>query len=301
MNKAAAESTHHLFKAQQPVWACEFTARHVIVGGVDGKRRRVVGGASSELTDGVLSPGLTDVNIQNADRLRASVRETLKAASFKGSEIALVLPDEAARISLVNAETLPKTIEEKQTFLRWKLKKTVPFDADSAQIAFRVVGTRGTNGGGYDVVVALSPRNIIEEYENLMEGLDIHAGFVTPSTLAAMNLMPPPKDDTLFVKVAPDCVTTTIFQQGRISFYRRVAGLAVYESVYPTILYYQDKLGGSAFREIVVCGFGSGTPSIVADLQDKTGIPSRQLEPRKVDDIYKPTLGAVHFSWANLI
>ena len=42
-------------------------------------------------------------------------------------------------------------------------------------------GARGRNGGGYDIVVALSPRSIIEEYEILMEELDIHAGFVTPS------------------------------------------------------------------------------------------------------------------------
>ena len=301
MSKGLLETTRQLFKPQMPAWACEFTPRNIVVAGVDGSRRRVAGKGTSEVPDGTLAPGLADGNIQNSERLRTIMRDTLRAAAFKGSEIALVLPDEAARISLINTETLPKTLQEQQTFLRWKLKKTVPFDADSAQIAFRVIGTPANTGGGYDIVVALSPRSIIHEYENLMEGLDIHAGFVTPSTLAALQLMPPPKDDTLFVKVAPDCVTTTIFQQGKISFYRRVAELGIYESVYPTILYYQDKLGGTTFREIVVCGYDFRTQAIITELQEKTGISARHLEPRSVDDLFKPALGAVHLSWANTI
>jgi hypothetical protein len=301
LSKTLTDSARQLFRPQQPEWACEFTSRHIIIAGVDARRRRVQGKAAGEVPDDALEPGLANVNIHNRDRLRAALRDTLRAASFKGSEIALVLPDEAARISLVNAEALPKTLQEQQTFLRWKLKKTVPFDVDTAQIAFRVIGARGERNGGYDIVVALSPRSIIQEYETLLEGLDIHAGFVTPSTLAAVNLMPAPKDDMLFVKLAPDCVTTSVFQHGRISFYRRVAELGLYESVYPTMLYYQDKLGGTTLHEIVVCGYDVDAKPVIAELHEKTGIPVRQMEPRNLEDVYKPALGAVHLSWATLI
>ena len=86
-----------------------------------------------------------------------------------------------------------------------------------------------------------------------MEGIDVHAGLIVPSTLAALNLFDVPKDDVLFVKVTPDCVTTTVFQGRRIKFYRRVAGLDLYESIYPTVLYYQDKLGGQAFSQMIFC------------------------------------------------
>jgi type IV pilus assembly protein PilM len=304
LSKTLSESAGQLFRPQHPEWACEFTSRHITIAGVDARRRRVLGKAAREVPADTLDPGLANVNIQNSERLRAAIRDTLRAASFKGSEIALVLPDEAARISLVNAETLPKSLQEQQTFLRWKLKKTVPFDVDAAQIAFRVIGGRGERNernGGHDIVVALSPRSIIQEYETLMESLDIHAGFVTPSTLAALNLMLPPKDDMLFVKLAPDCVTTTVFQHGRISFYRRVAELGVYESVYPTMLYYQDKLGGTTLHEIVVCGYDVDAKPVIAELHEKTGIPVRQMEPGNVEDVYKPALGAVHLSWATLI
>jgi len=107
-------------------------------------------------------------------------------------------------------------------------------------------------------------------------------------------------DDTLFVKVAPDCVTTTVFQNKQIRFYRRVADLGLYESVYPTLLYYQDKLGGSTLKQMVVCSDGISHLAI-NDLQERIGLTAVQFEPRNIDDVYKPALGAVHLSWANLI
>ena len=35
---------------------------------------------------------------------------------------------------------------------------------------------KDTEGKGVDVLVALSPRSIVQEYEELLEQLDLHAG-----------------------------------------------------------------------------------------------------------------------------
>jgi len=291
LSSTLTESVKQLFRPQQPLWSCEFTTQHLIVAGVNAKRNQIRGKSAAPMPDGA--------SVQASETLLPFLRESLRAASFRGSEIALVIPDEAARIAFVTTETLPKTREEQHTFLRWKLKKAVPFDVDTAQVAFRVV--RALKPSGYDILVALSPRSVIQQYETLMEKLDIHAGFVVPSTLAALNLLEVPADDTLFVKIAPDCVTTTIFQNRHVTFYRRIAELGLYESVFPTVLYYQDKLGGTVFKQIVVCGYNEATRGSITELQDRLGIPAYPLQPRDLDDIYKPALGAVHVSWANLI
>ena len=304
MNNTAIGRIRQWFRPQLPLWACEFTSREIVVAGVDGKRSHVQGKAKVELPAGVFKGSLGDANINESTQIRAYLQAALKAASFKGSEICVVIPDEAARVSFVSAETLPKTEAEQITFLRWKLKKTVPFDVDTAQIAFQVVGNHPnqSNRGkatGCDLIVVLSPRNVVEEYENLFDELGIHAGYVVPSSLAALNLLKTPADDVLFVKVVPDCVTTTVLQNKQIKFYRRVTDLGLYESVYPTVLYYQDKLGGTALRQMVVCGSEAQVRSPGQELQHKTGIPFVQLEPRNIEDLYKPALGAVHLSWAN--
>src|SRR5262249_7739373 len=140
LNSTLSEKISGFFQPQLPSWACEFTAQHVVVAGVDGRRTHISGAASVGLPVGTVTASLTERNIPDKPRLQSLVKETLRSASFKGSEVSVVIPDESTRISFVNAETLPKTLEEQQSFLRWKLKKTVPFDVDTAQIAFRVVG-----------------------------------------------------------------------------------------------------------------------------------------------------------------
>jgi hypothetical protein len=90
----------------------------------------------------------------------------------------------------------------------------------------------------------------VHEHQILFDSMDIHAGMVLPSTLAALNLFSPPAGDTLFLKITQNCVTTTVFQNGRVEFYRRITDLPLYDSVFPTILYYQDKLGGSRFEHV---------------------------------------------------
>ena len=305
MSKSVLDSIGEFLKPQAPFWACELTSKHVIVAGVDGKRRRIEGRVASELPAGGLNGSLAEANIANADAIRANVKDALIRAGFQGSEIGLVIPDEAARIAFLTADKLPKDPKEQLTFIRWKLKKTVPFDIDTAQIAHKVLGLHFSNGvatgTGVELVAAVSPRFIIQEYEQLMDGLDLHAGFILPSTIAALNLYQAPPGDSLFVKIAPDCVTTSIFQARRLAFYRRVAGAAVYDAVYPTILYYQDKLQGTAIQQLTVCGYDDHRRDAIVELEQKLNLSTQRLQPASVDDIYKPALGSVHASWQSLI
>jgi hypothetical protein len=59
-------------------------------------------------------------------------------------------------------------------------------------------------------------------------------------------------------------------------------------------MYYQDKLGGKYIEHLVVCGYDSDLRAGVEEIHEKLGITAQRLEPKSVDDIYKPALGAVH-------
>jgi type IV pilus assembly protein PilM len=299
LSKGLVETVTDVFRPQAPLWGCELTSKHVIVAGVAGRRNQIAGKAVSDLPQGCVVVSQIEANIQNADAARGAIRDILKHTGFKGSEVAVVVPDDTARIAFLTADRAAKNPEEQQTFIRWKLKKTVPFDIDSAQLAYRVIGPH--RGHGVDILVAISPRSIVQEYENLFDSIDLHAGLVLPSTLAALNLFEPPAGDTLFLKVAPDCITTTIFQDQRIRFYRRVTDATLYDAVYPTVMYYQDKLGGKAIEHLCVCGYDFDLRAQLNEVQEKLGWAPERLQPITVDDIYKPALGSVHLSWHSLI
>jgi hypothetical protein len=287
LSKTVVDRVREVFRPQAPLWACEVTSKHVIVAGVNKKRNQIEGKVATDVTPG-------------PEGLRSGVRYALSNAGFKGSEIGVVVPDDTARIAFLTAEKLSRDPEEQKTFIRWKLKKTVPFDVDTAQVAFRVLGPHPT-GTGVDLLVALSPRSIVQEYENLFDSLGIHAGMVMPSTLAALNLFNVPSVDALFLKIAPDCITTTVFQNQRMAFYRRIAETALYDAVYPTVMYYQDKLGGKALEQLTVCGYDTDIRSSLVELQEKLGLSPERLDPKSVDDIFKPVLGSVHVLWQSLI
>jgi hypothetical protein len=98
----------------------------------------------------------------------------------------------------------------------------------------------------------------------------------------------------LFLKIAPDCVTTTIFQNRRMQFYRRVTDVSLYDAVFPTVLYYQDKLGGQSLRRLYVCGYDKDLQAPLQEIEVKLGLVPQRVEPRSIEDIYKPVLGAIH-------
>jgi hypothetical protein len=149
--------------------------------------------------------------------------------------------------------------------------------------------------------VTLSPRSVVEEYEFLMEELGYEAGFVIPSSLAALNLFAVPDGDVLFLKIAPGCIATTIFRNGQAEFYRKVAETPLFDAIYPTLMYYQDKLSGSGLTSVTVCGYDMDMAAELSELQDRLHLPVQKLGPKSVDDIFKPALGAVDVVWANLI
>jgi type IV pilus assembly protein PilM len=296
LSKGLAEKITEVFKPQTPFWGCELTPKHIIIAGVNHTRTSVRAKVASALPAGTIANSYSEPNIRNRELARSTVKRLLSEAGFTGSEIVLVVPDDTVRIAFLTAENRLKNSEDQETFIRWKLKKTIPFDVDSAQIAYRVLGSQHGNSA-VDIVVALSPRSVVEEYENLFDDLDIHAGMVIPSTLAVLDLLKAPAGDSLVVKIAPDCITTTIFKDNRIQFYRRIADAASpYDAAYPTVMYYQDKLNGTGLRHLFVCGYDQDLRPTMAEMQEKLGVPAQRIEPIDVDDIFKPVLGSMHLT-----
>jgi type IV pilus assembly protein PilM len=302
LTKNVLEPVTQLFRPQRPLWACEFTSRHLIVAGVNSSRKKIAAKGISTLSDHAVIGSLLEKNILDHGGVLEFLRELMGETGFKGHEIGVVIPDDSSRISFITMETLPGSEEERTAFIRWKLKKTVPFEIDTAQIAYNIMGTR-FNGDdkGTDLLVTLSPRSVVEEYELLMDELGYEAGFVIPSSLAALNLFAVPDGDVLFLKIAPGCIATTIFRNRQAEFYRKVAETPLFDAIYPTLMYYQDKLSGSGLTGVTVCGYDMDMASELLELQDRLHLPVQKLGPRTVDDIFKPVLGAVDVVWANLI
>ena len=289
MSNWLLDGLKEFFGPNVPRWACELTPDRVIVVETGPDRRSIRSQAVLELPSRALTGDLREADHGDSDSVKEVVRQALDQAAFSGSEIAVVVPDGVARVTILNVEKFPTEPGQQEPFIRWKLKKNMPFDTETAQLTYKKLGQNGS----VDILVALSPRGVTRQYEDLLKSIGLHAGIVIPSTIAALNLLVTEPTDTLFLKASPEAIATCVFMDGQLRFYRRVVSQSLYDAVHPTIMYYEDKLGGSGIRELITCVHDSATGEQAADLAIRLEIPERSLYLAELGDVFKPALGAL--------
>lgn len=142
--------------------------------------------AARPLPAGVVQPGLTEANVTDTGALTAAVRQTLEAAGCGGREAALLLPDLAFRVALLEFDAIPHHAEELEALVRFRLRKTLPFDADQAALAVEVL----RHGADRAVLAVMADRARLDEYEDAFAAAGGHAATVLPAGLAASMALP---------------------------------------------------------------------------------------------------------------
>src|SRR6266705_3746717 len=98
----------------------------------------------------------------------------------------MIVPDTVIRVFVQHFEDFPRSAAEAVPMLRWKLKKSVPFEVDETLISYMRQAPRET---GIDVVTALARLRIIREYESAAEQSGLQPGVVLSASLAAVALL----------------------------------------------------------------------------------------------------------------
>src|SRR5581483_3420899 len=81
------------------------------------------------LPAGVLSPSPVKENMVDAAAYAEAVRKLAPAANARGRRTAaLIIPDNALRLAVLEFEKIPQKETERTALLRFRLRKTVPFE-----------------------------------------------------------------------------------------------------------------------------------------------------------------------------
>src|SRR5205823_287801 len=134
---------------------------------------------------GAITPSLSAGNVHDGEGLRHAISGALAAVDGRSRDVIAVLPDAAIRVLLLDFENLPAKSEERDAVIRFRLKKSLPFDVERAALSYDV--RPGTNP--IQVVVAITPRVVLEEYESAFRDAGYSPGVVLPSSLAALGLV----------------------------------------------------------------------------------------------------------------
>ena len=240
------------------------------------------------LPKGAIVPSAIEPNIVNAAAVKAAVASVCQTLDAKGEDIALLLPDPVIRVFVQHFDEFPRNPDEAMPMLRWKLKKSVPFEVDETLLSFMRQAPRSD---GVDVVTAIARLRIIKEYEALIEELSLRPGVVLSTTLAAISLLEDQKP-TLLARVAGTALTTAIVREGVLAGYRctelpvhtdALTPHMLLEEIYPLAAYYQDTWQ-EGIQAVRVAGLGSRLPEFVRPLEDEFKCPVSSLLSAAVSD-----------------
>ena len=145
----------------KPKLACEIAADRVLVGrlGMDGRSLEAC--AARELAPGSVVPDLVEGNLRQRDAVREAVQATLSSVAGRSHDVIAVVPDAAVRVVLLEFDTLPSDSEEASGVVRFRMKKSLPFDVEKARVSYHAQKT----GEGVRVVAAVALASVIEDYE----------------------------------------------------------------------------------------------------------------------------------------
>src|ERR1051326_5052706 len=120
----------------KPRLACEITADRVLAGRATDGGKSIQTCTTSELAPGAVIPDLLEPNLRERPRVLEAIRESLGSLSGRSRDVIAVLPDTAIRVALLDFETLPSKRDEAEGVVRFRLKKSLPFDVDKARVSY---------------------------------------------------------------------------------------------------------------------------------------------------------------------
>lgn len=260
-----------------PHWAVEFSAQGI----VRASTSEPIDLRGQPLPAGALAPSPVDANFRNLDQIQEALRALpLALPQGRDPQCALILPDYSVRVSVLDFEEFPSSREEQEPLVRFRLRKIVPYDLDSARLSFQPMPAPG---GGFAVVAAVCPIHVFAEYESLMRQQRCHPGLVTSSTLAALPLVPT-EGVSVLAKRSGNVATVAVCQESALRMVRTVEMLELsWEELlgllHPTFAMAEDTLGARVDR-LWLCGFEEDSSSLAEALHKEFGVPAAPLASR---------------------
>lgn len=229
--------------SNRPNIACEIAADRVVAARAAERNDAVEMYSVRTLAPGALAPALAPGNVADRAAVRAALGNALETVGGRGGDVIAVLPDAAVRVSLLEFDQLPERRDEAAALVRFRLRKSLPFDVEKATLSFGVA--RG-NGAAH-VVAAVAPHSVVEEYESLFADEGYHAGVVLPSGLAMLGNIEGERP-AMLVKVDATTITVAIVDQRQLRLIRvlenpagaGVSGEVVAGEVYPSAVFFED-------------------------------------------------------------
>jgi type IV pilus assembly protein PilM len=217
---------------------------------------------------------------------RIAAQDGLKRRKGRPRRAALLVPDYAARVAVLDFDTFPADPAEQAALARFRVRKAVPFDIDSAVVACYPQPRPGEKK--IDVAIAVMNLEVAAHYEAPFKAAGFHCGFVSISALAALALSPDPAqaaaNPRVVAKLSGRVLAISLIDGGRLRLYRCIElDHASQEEIFgvlaPTFAYAEDELRTRP-QALDLCGFPAASGRDLEEWARELGLAVAPLRSR---------------------
>jgi type IV pilus assembly protein PilM len=262
-----------------PAPVIEIDVTHVAAG--QWNKSRLQSYAVEPLQAGALMPSPVETNVAQPEALRQALQRVFSRMGSLSGPVALLVPDAVVRVFILPFEDLPRRPEDALPLLRWRLKKSVPFDVEETVVSW---SRQTARFGKLEVVAAVARQSIVREYEALVESFGVKPTVVLSSTLAVAPLIPE-NGSSLLLRMSGRTLTTAIVRGSTLCLYRsnevptpggQIDSKWLLEEVFPASAYYQDTWEESIDR-VLLAGFQDRQDALGSSIESELRMPVRSL------------------------
>ncbi len=250
-------------------------------------------GATSPLPPGCLHFDMIEPNIRDGDTFAQVIESILLRSGAAGAKrLALTLPDHLARVSVVELAEAPRSSAETVELLKFRLKKSLPFDVDQTRLAYEPLP-----GASPTYLTGVMHEAVVSQYEDFFTDLGFHVGLVVPASVSLLRLLSPlarknlsPGADYFFVNVEREYFTVSLVRERGVPVLVRTLGLRtpdgppvaygeedLLQDVIPTAIYYREKLQGTSLERVYYRSLRPDLIHLREILEEQFEVPSEPL------------------------
>jgi type IV pilus assembly protein PilM len=224
---------------------------------------------------GVLAVSPVTDNLLRPDAVASALARIAPPNGAKRRPAAVILPDYAARVSLLDFDSFPSSPEEQLPLVRFRVKKTIPFDIDSAAVSYWAQPASTKAGAKkIDVVAVTVSHEILARYEAIFRAANLYPGEVTTSGLAALNLYHA-GGVAVIAKLTGNVLTVMAVDDGRLKLFRCLtiengSDEEILSVLNPTFAYIEDELGQKP-EKLLMCGFAKPLEGLNLEVEPLRG------------------------------
>ncbi|MBI3754789.1 MAG: pilus assembly protein PilM [Deltaproteobacteria bacterium] len=244
-----------------------------------------------ELPPLLVTPSLSEENISDAEKFKEAVKTLFENAGISGKHISLAIPDASVKIAFLEFEDIPEEREKIIELIKWNLKKALPFPSDETVVDFQITEMPSQESRLYRLVIALMRKDVLEQYENLLNDCHVIPDTIIPSSFAAYNLYhdclsEPPASALLALSKKE--ITVLIVKDGKPCFHRskEIDGeKEALRELLASFSYYQDIQGNMPARIYL---FDNGLEAVHLKAEMETSFGGVDIKTISLSDVINP-------------